>query len=299
MKIAILDSGYDFSQILQNEIILNLNFTNESNKDENGHGTCIIKLIDSINSNIEFYILKILEKNCTGKLKSLKEALLEVIQCNVDIVNLSLGIETIIEDCELQRILEECLSRGIIIITSESNTGKTNYLSLNNQIVSIQGKLEHLNTNKNIIYMDNSPRILPWLGSTYILSGANSFLTPFVIKSICELFKDPLFFDFDVLKKYFMQQDYTLNISQSHQRAAVKNAMLMSTIEPQIAKLNLFDNSGALQLANVSPRCITQLVQIIESVIQHPYIYDSIWLYDLIYIENLINKIDTMIHLYE
>ena len=38
MKIAVLDSGFDFSQPLQNKIT-NINFTDETNKDENGHGT--------------------------------------------------------------------------------------------------------------------------------------------------------------------------------------------------------------------------------------------------------------------
>lgn len=298
MKIAILDSGYDFSQTLRNKIILNLNFTKESSKDENGHGTCITKLIDSIGSDIEIYILKILGRNCKGKLQFLKDALLEAIHCDVNILNLSLGIETFIVDHELQKILEDCLSKGMIIVTSESNSGKTNYLSQNDQVVSIQGKFKNLNTNKNIICMNNSPRILPWLESSYILSGANSFLTPFVIKCIYELFKYNVFdkysFSFDILKKYFMQQHYILNTNHSPQRAVVKNTLLMSVIMPQITALNLYDHSNTLQITNASPQRITSLVRIIENATHHPYIYNSFWLHDLIYMENLINKIDTI-----
>ena len=95
MKIAVLDSGFDFSQPLQNKIT-NINFTDETNKDENGHGTCIIKLIDSISSGLELYSIKILDRTGKGKLSSLKVALLEALNSDVNIINLSLGIEAFI-----------------------------------------------------------------------------------------------------------------------------------------------------------------------------------------------------------
>ena len=82
MKIAVLDSGFDFSQPLQNKIT-NINFTDETNKDENGHGTCIIKLIDSISSGLELYSIKILDRTGKGKLSSLKVALLEALNSDV------------------------------------------------------------------------------------------------------------------------------------------------------------------------------------------------------------------------
>ena len=174
MKIAVLDSGFDFSQPLQNKIT-NINFTDETNKDENGHGTCIIKLIDSISSGLELYSIKILDRTGKGKLSSLKVALLEALNSDVNIINLSLGIEAFIKDSELEILLDKCLSQGIIIVTSESNNGKINYLSCNNRIISVQGKQNNLVTSNNVIYINNSPRIIPWLGSSYVLSGANRF----------------------------------------------------------------------------------------------------------------------------
>lgn len=145
MKIAVLDSGFDFSQPLQNKIT-NINFTDETNKDENGHGTCIIKLIDSISSGLELYSIKILDRTGKGKLSSLKVALLEALNSDVNIINLSLGIEAFIKDSELEILLDKCLSQGIIIVTSESNNGKINYLSCNNRIISVQGKQNNLVT---------------------------------------------------------------------------------------------------------------------------------------------------------
>ena len=78
MKIAVLDSGFDFSQPLQNKIT-NINFTDETNKDENGHGTCIIKLIDSISSGLELYSIKILDR--TG-IRKMSRSMIHLLQVN-------------------------------------------------------------------------------------------------------------------------------------------------------------------------------------------------------------------------
>lgn len=293
MKIAVLDSGFDFSQPLQNKIT-NINFTDETNKDENGHGTCIIKLIDSISSGLELYSIKVLDRTGKGKLSSLKVALLEALNSDVNIINLSLGIEAFIKDSELEILLDKCLSQGIIIVTSESNNGKINYLSCNNRIISVQGKQNNLVTSNNVIYINNSPRIIPWLGSSYVLSGANSFLTPFIIKKIYELLQNHV--SIQNLKKCLMQQSFIFNSNKKIQRQSIINAKLMKSIEEEISIWNLYDENKAFKIAQATPRNITALVRIIEEKTQQSYIYDSFWMPDLAYLENFVNKIGSILH---
>lgn len=299
MKIAILDSGYDFETKLQNPIVYCNDFTDEGDKDQNGHGTCIVKLIDVLSPNLHLYIMKVLNKKKSGKLSFLKKALAEAIVHDVDIINISLGLEIDAKDHELNELIIECKSRGIIIITAESNDGEINYLSKNYNIISIQGKSIFNRNKENIIYMNNFPRILPWLGSNYILSGANSFLTPLIIKKVCEILEQQhteKLRRMEKIRDHIKKNCPIIEIADAD-REFIHNKTLMEMIEKEDVIQNLYSKDKKLILTELTPNNITLLVQVIEQVTRQDYIYDSFWLPDIMYLENFVNKLEKILNI--
>lgn len=293
MKIAVLDSGFDFETKLQNPIVYCNDFTYEGDKDQNGHGTCIVKLIDFLSPNLHLYIMKVLNKKKSGKLSFLKKALAEAIMHDVDIINISLGLEIDAKDYELNDLINECKSRGIIIITAESNNGEINYLSKNYNIISIQGKSIFNRNKENIIYMNNFPRILPWLGSNYILSGANSFLTPFIIKKVCEILEQQHTDKrrMERIRDHIKKKCPLIEIAGAD-REFIHNKTLMEMIEKEDIIQNLYSQDKKLILSKLTLTNITLLVQVIEQITGQDYIYDSFWLPDIMYLENFVNKLE-------
>ncbi|MBD5535889.1 MAG: hypothetical protein HDQ99_09590 [Lachnospiraceae bacterium] len=299
MKIAILDSGFDFETKLQNSIVYSKNFTGEDDKDQNGHGTCIVKLIDDLRTDLHLYIMKVLNKKKSGKLSFLKKALAEALIHDVDIINVSLGLEMDIKDCELNELINKCKCRGIIIITAESNNGEINYLSEKYSIISVQGKTIIEGNKENIFYMNNFPRILPWLSTTYILSGANSFLTPFIIKKVCEIIEQQntdKIRRIDTIRDYIRQSGQLINIIDKG-RERTHNKVLMEMLEKEDVIQNLYSQERKLTFTELTPNNITQLVRVIEQVTSRNYIYDSFWLPDLMYLENFVNKIEKIVNM--
>ena len=75
----------------------------------------------------------------------------------------------------------------------------------------------------------------------HVLSGANSFLTPFIIKKIYELLQNHV--SIQNLKKCLMQQSFIFNSNKKIQRQSIINAKLMKSIEEEISIWNLYDEN--------------------------------------------------------
>ncbi len=301
LKIAVLDSGFDFFRPLQNQIVYNANFTDEVTPvDQNGHGSCIIKLLDSIGSNLDFYNMVILNKKKTGKISFLKRALAEAISQNVNIINLSVGIEQNIIDSELEDIILQCFEREIFIITTRSNTGMYNHLRSCKNILSIQRQCQdneatnYPNPQHGTFFVNNMPRIVPWLYDSYKLSGANSFLTPFLIKKIYQINKEYTNFDeiFNVILSLSASDILKIPSNSLYfQRKVPFDKSLLNEVLSYPVISDLYSKDGALLLRNATTRNITRLVQLIETLTNQTYIVDSFWLSDIFFLENLVNKI--------
>lgn len=301
LKIAVLDSGFDFHRQLQNPIVYSNSFSSElSPIDKNGHGTCIITLIDSIGTNIEIYNMAILDKNREGNLCSLKSALKESIKKDVNIVNLSLGIENMSVDSELEGILLECCRKKIILVTTTSNRGKLNYLAQYKDILSIQSR-NHNRVNNDLLklnpaafFVDNIPRVVPWINGTYKLSGANSFLTPFLIKNLYQInkSKNDLEESYKVLLK--LQPSSILRLSPKQleiKRDCLIDKSLYKRMISNSIITDMYNSDGKLIIENATSENVTRLVKLINSITKLNYINNLIWISDIMFIENLTNKL--------
>lgn len=304
LKIAVLDSGFDFYRPLRNPIVYNANFLDEEyTVDQNGHGSCIMSLLDSIGSNLEFYNMVILDKNKLGKISSLKRALAEAVNQDVNIINLSLGIECSFIDSELENILLRCHEKNIFLVTTSSNSGMHNFLTSYHNILSIQGQNQD-NITKDFrspqsgsFFVDNMPRIVPWIYGSYKLSGANSFLTPFLIKKLYLIYQESTSFTESLNSLLSLSASDILRAPSSslcYQRKDPLDKGLLEEILSFPVISDLYNKHGTFLIKKATIRNITRLVQLIETITNKPYKYDSVWLSDIVFLENLANRIFCM-----
>lgn len=165
MVIAIIDSGISeafehfniiggisFFYAANNEIECNADL-----RDMNGHGTMICKVISSINPNVSFYIVKILDKNNRASSELLLHALDYLISCKMDIDIILMSLATIdnayIE--KMNSLINELYSKGVILIASAHNKYDVSYPAVLENVIGVKGA--RLYTNK--IYYNKSASI--------------------------------------------------------------------------------------------------------------------------------------------
>lgn len=132
VKIAIIDSGCDNQHKLLKHIHLGMDFTSDDaskwNEDEIGHGTHCAGVIAARNvdgSNgfapeAEVHILKIFPG---GSYSNLIEALDYCIEHKIDVVNMSLGADTV--NATVEEALNNAAQNGIACIVAAGNSGNS------------------------------------------------------------------------------------------------------------------------------------------------------------------------------
>ncbi|MEK4251580.1 S8 family peptidase [Paenibacillus sp. FSL W7-1287] len=139
VKIAIMDSGIDFSHIeLEGKIVKEydalLDQENQTPTDSLGHGTAIAGIISandndigivgvSSNENVELYSVKVLNDTGKGETSHLISGIEWCIENNIDIINMSFGILRDRE--ELREVIDNAVNNGIIIVAAVGNKYRT------------------------------------------------------------------------------------------------------------------------------------------------------------------------------
>lgn len=137
VKIAVIDSGCDTDhKDLKNRIIGGRNFTTEDNgninkyEDYNGHGTHVCGTIAASNNNYgvtgvapdaQLLILKALDKNGSGSMKSIIDAINFAISQKVDIISMSLGTSKDIP--QLHQVIKKAVDSNILVVCAAGNEG--------------------------------------------------------------------------------------------------------------------------------------------------------------------------------
>lgn len=132
VKVAILDSGiYKEHEDLKDKVVKEYNAINPEEKiiDKYGHGTAIAGIIAAsnndkgivgVNENVELYDVKVLNDDGKGDINHLIDAIEWCIEQNIDIINISFGLQSDNED--LKRAIYRAYSEGIIIVAASGNT---------------------------------------------------------------------------------------------------------------------------------------------------------------------------------
>ncbi|MGN7283227.1 S8 family serine peptidase [Bacillus altitudinis] len=124
VSIAILDTGYSGSNI---NIIKKYNVVYEGDdiEDKNGHGSLTANIIGSKDFGIapeaELYIIKVMEKNISGKYDAVIKGIEKAIRYDVDIILMSLGGTKYSE--KMESIIKKALEKDIVLISAVGNDG--------------------------------------------------------------------------------------------------------------------------------------------------------------------------------
>ena len=133
VKIAILDSGIDFSENIN--VVKRKNFMEDEvsplYEDNTGHGTAIAGIIASngandtvkgINPNVEIYSARILDSKNQAPISRVVEAIYWAIEEEVKIISISFGTTQYSQI--LHNAIKEASSKGILIFAASGNQGE-------------------------------------------------------------------------------------------------------------------------------------------------------------------------------
>lgn len=133
VKVAVIDTGVDkgSKDFNYDRIFRKKNLTSEKNgSDTYRHGNGVVSIVASkrnnkigiagIMPNCTVYSIKVFDKQ--GHCGNVTEAIKTAINLNVDVINLSLGGPGYSE--AQQEVINEAVSKGIIIVASAGNSGK-------------------------------------------------------------------------------------------------------------------------------------------------------------------------------
>lgn len=148
VKIAIIDTGIDKNhQYLKPSVFDGIGFESEDDyifisdkyEDDNGHGTSCASIIKKEFEEVEFFIVKALDKLGMSNVQILEESLRYLLDIDVKIINLSLSVmESKIVD-DLYQICEKLKNQGKIIICSVANGFKSSYPAKFDNVIGVKG----------------------------------------------------------------------------------------------------------------------------------------------------------------
>lgn len=190
MVVAVIDTLIDLSKFIDKNLIEYIVLTPEKeNKSINSHSNDVCNIIVRENRNAEIILISIIDERKITKLDLLIEALEILLVKKIDIINISLGIESS-EYTEkikkLYRLCEKFYNMGIPIISSYSNKHIATFPAAFNNVIGIDSSNDEISIN-NIINIDyiNNDIVFMWdsvsiFNEKSIFIKGNSFLTALV-----------------------------------------------------------------------------------------------------------------------
>ena len=196
--IAVIDTGYTYHEMLDNNIIDGKNFTYEDNNDTNvfvdynGHGTHVAGIITLVAPNVKLLILKALDRNGGGNYKNIADAINYAISQNVDVISMSLGgLES---NENIYEAIKNAINRNILVVCAAGNDGdgkceteENNYPGAYNEVIEVGAIDENYkianfsNSNKNIDLIAPGKNIVStYLNNEYAELSGTSQTVPFV-----------------------------------------------------------------------------------------------------------------------
>ena len=186
-KIAVVDSGIDL-KIYEKYVTEYIEFCSNEDEsgtfDSNGHGTLCCSTILSVNSNIKFVIIKVLNQNNLCSDERLLCALRYLTEMDVDIINLSLSTDSVEYLEEYKKIFIKLKGQGKVIVAATKNGNKPSIITNLPEVIGVYGGIFRnyedywYQRNKNIQCVTNNiPYLVKGFNGKYELFGGNSKAT--------------------------------------------------------------------------------------------------------------------------
>lgn len=199
VTIAVIDSGIDYNHPIFEDKLLDSGYDFVNNDDNpyddniQGHGTHVAGIIaDSIREldNIKIMPIKSLDSIGIGTISSLGNSIRYAIDSDVDIINLSLGLNSGIHSKLIEELILEAVSNGIIVVNAAGNSN-SNTMDLCPSHIDEAIIVSSIDINNNKAYTSNyGPNIdvaapgvniyssIP--GGDYIYKSGTSMAAPYI-----------------------------------------------------------------------------------------------------------------------
>ena len=164
--------------------------------DQNGHGTIVTNIIESLTDNVEFYIMKIFgqeEEVETEKLVFALNYLKEIVK--PDIIHLSMGVSYCDNIPLLHKICSELSNKGTIIVAAFDNHGSLSYPAAFPFVIGVESNSNIIKTSQ-YYFLKNSPINIATIGVAQRLEGkkkkyydvvGSSFSAPYITAKVVNL----------------------------------------------------------------------------------------------------------------
>ncbi|MBI3123747.1 MAG: S8 family serine peptidase [Ignavibacteriales bacterium] len=205
IKIAVIDSGWDYNKFLDDRIVKGISFIDDSDgfrlsvndniTDNLGHGTVCTDIILQIACDAIIYPIKVFNKKLETNIEVLVQAIEYCISIKVEIINLSLG--TRLEEAlrPLYIVCEKAKNEGIIIVSANSNDDINSYPAMFENVISVRagemkGKFNYEYYSDEVCecIANGYPTDALTIGGKRIKASGNSYAAP-IITGIIALLK--------------------------------------------------------------------------------------------------------------
>lgn len=178
---GIIDSGINKEALEADIIQKQLCLDRDDARDVNGHGTmCTWIIKHMINQAVEFISAKIFHKELKAKEQQVYDALVFMMDMQVDIINMSLSI-SLSESKRLYDLCKRLQGKGVILISSFANSGRNTLFENYDSIITVSGSSffdgKKYWYNKNRAVCDIEPVLACCNVDTYNFFGGNSKAT--------------------------------------------------------------------------------------------------------------------------
>jgi len=143
LKIAIIDTGIDDKALYPNikmQFIVDDNNTVIRSRavDTNGHGTAVTNIIHRKNPTADLIIFQICEDEISTNLEKLISVLeFIMVECTVDVVNMSCGVTYIDNYKKLSQICDCLFLKGIMLVSAFDNDGAISYPASLSSVIGV------------------------------------------------------------------------------------------------------------------------------------------------------------------
>ena len=215
IRVGIIDSGINKGTLEEPIIQKQLGLDCGDARDVNGHGTmCAWIIKHMINQAVEFISAKIFHKELKAKEQQVYDALVFMMDMQVDIINMSLSI-SLSESKRLYDLCKRLQEKGVVLISSFANSGRNTLFENYDSIITVSGSSffdgRKYWYNENRAVCDIEPALACCNVDTYSFFGGNSkataLFTAIVINS-WNIKKEK--FDLDLVRENAQRNDWLL-----------------------------------------------------------------------------------------
>lgn len=322
LKVAIIDTGVDTQDDELKDFIKfdrNIQIDNFENKyinidDVNGHGTLCAKTILSMCKEIEIYPVKVFDNNGKTSSWEVVEVMENLLNSDINIINISAS--TLNCPCidEMHFICKELNKNGKIVVCSHNNNKDTKFSIPTNfkEVIGVKGideiysDMDYIyNPNNEIQILSNSKEHFIKFKNNVMHFGKNSRAAAIVTGLIADIMKNDISMSFKELEKILIKRSIRnknnfksgkiekLSYNQDELEIILK---IINTINSDFSdigidfellkKYNLFNN-----FTNIGRHNAYYFLKKINENFCIDINYKDIFLYELDYLDNIVDKI--------